>query len=121
RTMPDDKPFALHETWTCYGTWLPGDSRGYVSNTLGHVPGFLPRENVPGTPYTADDPRTRAHARALQQDSTVLLTRAQAQAVATALVDSARKGGWTIVRAAVMANHVTVAVMTCTPDGEAVP
>ena len=22
--MADDPPFAIHVTWTCYGTWLPG-------------------------------------------------------------------------------------------------
>ena len=27
-----DKPFALHITWTCYGTWLPGDARGWVED-----------------------------------------------------------------------------------------
>ena len=28
------RPFALHITWTCYGTWLPGDERGYVAGAF---------------------------------------------------------------------------------------
>jgi hypothetical protein len=44
--------FALHITWTTYGTWLPGDERGYVANTLQDNELYLPRENVVGTPYT---------------------------------------------------------------------
>src|SRR6516225_1923021 len=57
--MHQDRPFALHITWTCYTTWLPGDRRGYVSNTLLPEGGSLPRQNMPGTPVTADDPLTR--------------------------------------------------------------
>jgi hypothetical protein len=34
KNMSADEPFALHITWTCYGTWLPGDQRGHVSNVL---------------------------------------------------------------------------------------
>ena len=84
-----DPPFALHITWTCYGTWLPGDERGYVSNALLPSGGFRSKENTPGTPYTADDPYTRGRARALQKDSTVFLTRELARVAAEALVEAA--------------------------------
>jgi hypothetical protein len=40
--------FALLLTWTCYGTWLPGDARGYVSNTRSNHGGFEPLQNAPG-------------------------------------------------------------------------
>ena len=115
-----EKPFALHITWTCYGTWLPGDRRGHVSNTLGAVPGFIPKQNVPRTPYSAGDSYTRAQAHARQKDSTVLLTKEQALAAANALVDAAHRRGWIIVRAALMANHVHVLITDCPTDGEAV-
>jgi REP element-mobilizing transposase RayT len=115
-----DKPFALHITWTCYGTWLPGDRRGYVSNTLLPEGGFDPRHNTPGTPCTADDAYTRDRARALQKRATVLLSPEQALVVAEALVDAAHARGWRIVRGAVMANHVHVLVMDCPDDGQGV-
>lgn len=28
--MPNDDPIAFFLTWTTYGTWLPGDARGWV-------------------------------------------------------------------------------------------
>lgn len=47
-----DRPFAIHVTWTTYGTWLPGDARGYVSPTRQHEADTLPKQNLYGTPYT---------------------------------------------------------------------
>ncbi len=114
------KPFALHITWTCYGTWLPGDPRGYVSNTLLPQKGYLPKENIPGTPYRADDLLTRQRARALQSQSTALLSPALALRAAESLVLAAEKRTWRILRGAVMANHVHVVVLACPDDGPGV-
>jgi REP element-mobilizing transposase RayT len=116
----NDQPFALHITWTCYGTWLPGDKRGYVSNTLSQTAAFHPKENIPGTPYTADDPYTRARAQALQKDVTVWLNQKQAYVAAVALVKAAAERGWRILRGALMANHVHLVIQDCPPDGPAV-
>ena len=115
-----DRPFALHITWTCYGTWLPGDERGYVSNTLRPGGGFRPKENTPGAPYTADDPYTRERARALQTGTTVVLTEELALVAAKALVEAAARRAWRIVRGALMANHVHMVVLDSLPDGPAV-
>src|SRR5690349_21194983 len=39
-----------HLTWTTYGTWLPGDERGFVSNVRdGDGPEV--KHNTPATPY----------------------------------------------------------------------
>jgi REP element-mobilizing transposase RayT len=118
--MSADEAFALHVTWTCYGTWLPGDARGHVSNVLMPDGGFEEKQNVPGTPIAPGDALTQAQARALQKDETVWLTREQALCTATALVDAARDRGWRILRASVMANHVHVVVYDCPDDGPAV-
>ena len=39
-------------TWTTYGTWLPGDERGFVSN-VAEGDGPEVKHNVSGTPYDA--------------------------------------------------------------------
>ena len=118
--MTNERPFALLITWTCYGTWLPGDRRGHVSNTLLPEGGFLPKENVPDTPYSQGDELTRQRARELQKGETIYLTAEQALVVAVSLCQAAQTRGWRILRAAVMANHVHVVVMDCPNDGPTV-
>jgi len=113
-------PFALLITWTCYGTWLPGDERGYVSNTVMPTRGFLPKENTPGTPYTRDDAYARQRARALQKQPTVLLSPSEALWVAEALVQAAHSRQWRILRGAIMANHLHVVITDCPDNGPAV-
>jgi REP element-mobilizing transposase RayT len=112
--------FALHITWTTYGSRLPGDERGYVSNTLVLGEGFLRKLNVPGTPVTADDAVTLANARRQQKGETVYLSADEAWIVAQSLIEAATKRGWRILRAAIIANHVHVVVIDCPDDGEAV-
>jgi hypothetical protein len=118
--MITDRPFALLISWTCYGTWLPGDPRGYVSNTLLPERGFDRKQNIPGTAYTADDNYTRECARALQKSETVYLTPALALVAAQALVNAAKERGWRIVQGAIMANHVHIVVQDCPDEGPAV-
>jgi REP element-mobilizing transposase RayT len=118
--MTTTEPFALHITWTCYGTWLPGDERGYVSNTLMSGHDFQPKQNTPGTPVHAGDPYTFQHARALQKGPMTLLSSTLALETANALVNAACARGWRIVRGAIMANHVHVVIMDCPDDGPAV-
>lgn len=117
--MPADAAFALFLTWTCFGTWLPGDERGYVSNTHLKRRGTAPKENVPGTPYTADDRRTRMIAAAIQKWETVYLSPQQALWAAESLVKTAVSKGSRILRGAVMSNHIHLVVVDC-PDGEVV-
>jgi REP element-mobilizing transposase RayT len=115
-----ERPFALHISWTCYGTWLPGDERGYVSNTL--IPGgeFSMKENTPGTEYRKDDPFTRRAARRQQVQPTVMLTPEQASTTGEALLAATSQRSWRLVRTAIMANHLHVLVMNCPDDGPAV-
>jgi len=94
-----DPPFALFMTWTTYATGLPGDARGYVSNTLNPAGGFHHKENEIGSAYTKDDTYTRERARLLQQWPAVWLTAQQAGAVASSLVAAATRWNWRILRA----------------------
>ncbi|MFN0196849.1 MAG: hypothetical protein ACKVT0_08875 [Planctomycetaceae bacterium] len=111
---------ALFITWTTYGTWLPGDERGYVSDTLRPEGGFLPKQNQFGTPYADGNAHTREQASELQQWPTIWLTAAEALVVAHSLVRLATKRGWMILRAAIMSNHVHAVVINCPIDGPAV-
>jgi REP element-mobilizing transposase RayT len=115
--MSLDKPFAIHITWTCYANWLPGDQRGYVSNTLSPEGGFETKQNTPGTPYTADDSHTRECARQLQNWDKVRLTPELALRATEGMVKAAAARGWRILRASVMANHVHVVITDCPDDG----
>jgi len=118
--MSIERPFALHITWTCYGTWLPGDERGHVSNLVLPNGGFLPKMNVPGTTYAPGHCNTRQHAQKLMASAPMSLNLSTAHHAAEALVLAAQKRSWRIVRAAVMANHVHVVVMDCPNDGQLV-
>jgi REP element-mobilizing transposase RayT len=117
-----DRPFAVHVTWTTYGSWLPGDPRGHVSNTRLPRGGFVRKQNIIGTPSSPADEFTHERARELQSHPTVFLTRDQAAVVARALVAAAatETRNWRIPRAAVMDNHVHVVVTDCPDDGPAV-
>jgi REP element-mobilizing transposase RayT len=109
--------FAIHITWTCYGTWLPGDPRGYVSNTLGAGSRYRPKQNIAGTEFTKDDRRTYEMAKWSQKGETVFLKSAQAETVCHSLVKAASERHWRILRASVMRNHVHIVIMDCPSDG----
>ena len=114
--MPDE-PFALLITWTCYRTWLPGDRRGYVSNTRRKDGKYDPKQNIPGTSITADHALTRQHAAAAQKHATATLDVQLARIVAEVIVNACDKRNWRVLRAAVMWNHVHVVVCDCPDDG----
>jgi REP element-mobilizing transposase RayT len=99
---------------------MPGDSRGHVSKIFRPGFGYEPKQNIPGTPYSAGDAATQSRARALQKHETVWLTQAQAECVAQALVKAALERAWQIPRAAIMSNHVHAVVIDCPDDGPAV-
>src|SRR5262245_56481044 len=48
-------------TWTTYGTWLPGDVRGFVGSVV-DADDRRTIHNVPGTPHDADLPGLRQYA-----------------------------------------------------------
>lgn len=111
--------FALLESWTCYGQWLPGDQRGYVANTLTHE-GYREKRNQPGTPCERNDSATYRRAQELQKGETVRLSAEQAIVAATAMIEAAVDREWLILRGAIMANHVHILVANCPDDGPAV-
>ncbi|MFH1919039.1 MAG: hypothetical protein ABIP48_04010, partial [Planctomycetota bacterium] len=118
--VADEEEFGLLITWTCYGTWLPGDKRGYVSDSFRPDGSRIPKENTPGTAYSDGDQYTRRLARQRQKWPTVYLNAEQAAVVVQRLVTSAVERDWRILRSAVMSNHVHVVVVDCPEDGPGV-
>ena len=96
-------------TWTTYGTWLPGDRRGFVSDVRDEA-GDKVLHNIPGTPCDNDMPALKAYAASIMAEDTVWLDVSKAQAVADQLRETAGHRGWWILVLAVMANHVHVVV-----------
>jgi hypothetical protein len=65
-------------TSTTYGTWLPGDDRGFVKHTDQHQY---------GDPYDADMPGLEASARQAMKGPAVRLSAEQAAAVLTQFLE----------------------------------
>ena len=100
-------------TSTTYGTWLPGDRRGYVSRVEnGSGPRVL--HNQFSTPYDQDTPGLLASAHRLLKCPPIFLTAEQAIAVLAQFRETAAYRGWHLHAAAVMANHFHIVVTT--PD-----
>jgi REP element-mobilizing transposase RayT len=98
-------------TWTTYGTWLPGDERGFVSSVR-TAHGDKAVHNQPDTPYDADHPNLMRHAQKLMVSEPVRLNRHHAEAVMAEFHRTAAHHRWQLLAAAVMHNHVHLVVIT---------
>jgi len=96
-------------TWTCYGHWLPGDSRGFVGNVR-DTDGKQLTHNVPGTPYDAAIPALERHVRGQMTGNPVTLDRPQAEALIIQYQETALVRGWRQEAASVMFNHTHLVV-----------
>ena len=96
-------------TWTTYGSWLPGDSRGFVSPRFEFSPAQR-RNNVVGIPYDVGRSKLIAIAKANMRGDVILLERAHAAQLEAQFAETASYRGWTVVVGAVMANHVHLVV-----------
>lgn len=86
----------FHLIWTTYGTWLPGDERGWLRK---RDPALQP-----------PDPVLQRACRAAQREDTVLLDDAQQALVAETIRAHCQHRGWTLLALAVKANHVHAVV-----------
>jgi REP element-mobilizing transposase RayT len=96
-------------TWTTYGQWLPGDSRGSVPR-VHDTPGPRRRPNIPGTPPAPALPGIQRWARDHLSGAAVRLTRPQARTLIAQLRETAEIRRWSLLAVAIMANHVHVVV-----------
>lgn len=96
-------------TWTTYGTWLPGDRRGFVSDIKADD-GTTIRHNVPGTEYDANILALEAHAASQQKAVPVRLLEIQAVLLLNQFLETAQVRQWRLFASAIMANHCHLVV-----------
>ncbi len=96
-------------TWTCYGTWLPGDSRGFVGNVR-ETDGSHVNHNEYGTPFSGNMPRLEAWVRERMRGEPVSLEQSDADAMIAQYRETARIRKWSLEAASVMFNHTHLVV-----------
>jgi REP element-mobilizing transposase RayT len=107
-------------TWTCYGTWLPGDQRGFVGFHY-DTNGQRVIKNDPDTEYAQGISPLRRYAANVQRNEKCLLSEEQATLAAEQFAETAGYRGWRLIACAVMTNHVhIVVVVPDDPDPEAI-
>ena len=107
-------------TWTCYGHWLPGDERGFVSG-VDQGDGNRIVHNIPGTQVDADIPALERHARSIMNGPPVCLDLRDAEAVVTQYEETTNVRGWELTAASVMFNHTHIVVgVVGDPDPESI-
>jgi len=96
-------------TFRCYGTWLPGDERGYVDR----------RCNIRGHPMLKPNARLEAAmSRAMKQPAEVLEAPARA-AVGAAIREGCVREAWVLHALEVRTNHVHAVLSTGVPPERA--
>ncbi|MCL4240699.1 MAG: transposase [Dehalococcoidia bacterium] len=94
------QPQALFLTWRTYGTWLPGDERGWIDE----------RRNGFGEPTNLPDGRLEAAARGQMRSAPMEFTESQRRAVDLAIREACEFPGWQVVALNVRTNHVHLVV-----------
>ena len=92
---PLPEPLAYFLTWPTYGTWLPGDERGWVEYRHG---------------WQLPDPARKREAQARLTEDACLLDQDQRRLVELTIADHCRVRGWTLYTVNCRANHVHVIV-----------
>jgi REP element-mobilizing transposase RayT len=98
-------PIGYFITWTCYGTWMPGDERGWEKWHRG---------------YQVPQPRLADWCRQQMVDSAVFLTEIQRQCVNTTVANHCRIRNWHLHAVNCRSNHCHVVVTARNYDGEVV-
>ena len=111
RPTPDLSAGAVLLTWTTYGTWLPGDERGFVSRVPGADGGHV-LHDIPGEPYDADDAQIRNEAIERMEGAPVHLNADQARILLASIAESAERHGIELLAIAIMRDHVHVLCQT---------
>ena len=101
---PMPEPLAYFLTWPTYGTWLPGDERGWVLYKKGSQP---------------PDPIRKLEAEARMTEDVCILDQEQRRVVEKTIADHCRIRGWELHAVNCRSNHLHV-VVTANRDPEEV-
>lgn len=104
-------------TSTTYGTWLPGDRRGFVGRVRDGEGGRV-IHNVPGTPYDADVPALRQFAQDALRGPRISLTAPQARVLLDQFRQTTEYRRWVLWAVAIMADHFHLVI---TADSDVAP
>jgi REP element-mobilizing transposase RayT len=103
--VPMEEPLAYFLSWTAYGTWLPGDERGWVEK--------------PGQ-FRVPDAETKKAAQQLMTESALNLDVEQRRIVEDTIADHCRIRGWHLHAVNARTQHVHVVVTAPGRDPEVV-
>ena len=90
-----DEPLGYLLTWVTYGTWLPGDPRGWVEYHRG---------------WKFPNPVRELEARAAMTEDSCVLNEAQRRAVEAQISETCRQRGWHLHDVNCRSNHVHLVV-----------
>jgi hypothetical protein len=96
-------------TWTTYGTWLPGDRRGFVSPVRDGTGKYV-RHNVPGTPQDSDIPALEKSLRNRLAGPPIYLNLAKAEQLLDQFHETADTRGWLPIAIGIIPNHCHIVV-----------
>jgi REP element-mobilizing transposase RayT len=88
-------PVGYFLTWVTYGTWLPGDARGWVEYRAG---------------WQLPDPIRELEAKARMTEDACILTSEQRRAVKAQIAETCAHRGWTLHAVNCRSNHAHVVV-----------
>ncbi|MFV0445065.1 MAG: hypothetical protein ACK5Q5_15935 [Planctomycetaceae bacterium] len=92
-------------TWTTYGTWLPGDERGWVGDALDSQ-GVLVPHNLPHTPPAEPNLALRRAAARRLKSSPIELIQPQVEALLLQFQETATFRQWLLCAVGIMATHL---------------
>ncbi len=84
-------------TWTTYGTWLPGDQRGWMDK---HQPGVRQKA----------EPQREISARFRMTETAIILDNHQRRQAEESLIDTCAYRGWKLRAYSVATNHVHLVI-----------
>jgi len=99
-TPPMADPIAYFITWSTYGTWLPGDQRGWVEYRHG---------------WQLPDPIRKLEATAKMSEDACRLSPEQRDAVHQQIAETCKFRGWTLYEVNCRSNHLHVVVAAPAP------
>ena len=94
-------------TWTTYGTWLPGDARGWVGDAVDET-GAIVSHNQPHSPPAPPNPKLARSAARRLKSAPIVLTQPQVESLFLQLQETASFRNWLLCAVGIMATHLHV-------------